>query len=67
MYRQRMGNSFTKQTLAAISEEPGFRGTGRTPSGSEYVLWASASTAHRPIADYGGRLLNVYRASGRPA
>jgi hypothetical protein len=67
MYRQRMGNSFTRQTLAALSEEPGFRGTRTTPGGSEYVLWASASTAHRPIADYGGRLLSVYRASGRPA
>ena len=67
MYSQRMGSSFTKQTLEALSEEPGFRGTRKTPSGSELVLWASASTAHRPIADYGGRLLNVYRASGRPA
>jgi hypothetical protein len=67
MYSQRIGSSFTKQTLAALGEEPGFRGTRKTPSGSEFVLWASASTAHRPIADYGGRLLNVYRASGRPA
>jgi hypothetical protein len=65
MYVQAIGTSST--TLSALSEEPGFRGFDRSASGTARVLWESESTAHRPRPDFTGRLLNVYRASGRPA
>jgi hypothetical protein len=67
MYAQRMGQSTTSQTIMALSEEPGFHGTDETPSGTRVVLWESESSARWPHPDFGGRLLNLYRASGRPA
>jgi hypothetical protein len=67
MYAQAIGTSTASGTMAALREEPGFRGTGSTESGTHVVLWESESTARRPRPDFGGRLLNVYRASGRPA
>jgi hypothetical protein len=67
MYAHRMGSSATSQTVRALSEEPGFRGTDETPSGTRVVLWQSESSARWPSPDFGGRLLNLYRASGRPA
>ena len=67
MYAKRMGTSTTSRTILALSEEPGFRGLDETPSGSRVALWESESSARRPSIAFGGRLLNVYRASGRPA
>ncbi|MEA2439922.1 MAG: hypothetical protein QOH76_1346 [Thermoleophilaceae bacterium] len=67
MYAQAIESSAANNTMAALREEPGFRGTGATESGTHVVLWESESTARRPRPDFGGRLLNVYRASGRPA
>jgi hypothetical protein len=67
MYAQTIGTSTAHHKIAALMEEPGFRGTGATESGSHVVLWESEWTARRPNPDFGGRLLNVYRASGRPA
>ena len=65
MYAQVITSEST-QLIAALSEEPGFRGADRTKRGTR-VLWESESSARRPHIDYGGRLLNLYRASGRPA
>ena len=67
MYAQRMGSSTTGRTILALSEEPGYRGVSETPSGTTVTLWESASTARWPLPHFGGRLLNVYRASGRPS
>jgi hypothetical protein len=67
MYAQVIRASTTPLTVAALSEEPGFRGVKETPSGKIVTLWESESTARWPQAAFGGRLLNVYRASGRPA
>jgi len=67
MYAQVIENSVPSHTLLALSEEPGFRGTDETPSGTRVVLWESEATARWPQPDFGGRLLNLYRASGRPA
>jgi hypothetical protein len=67
MYAQVIGTSSPRRTIAALSEEPGFRGTKETPSGTTVALWDSESSARRPQPAYGGRLLNIYRASGRPA
>jgi hypothetical protein len=72
MYAQVMGSSATSQTITALSEEPGFGGalnlvnddTGRATT---VVMWESESSARWPAPHFGGRLLNVYRASGRPA
>jgi hypothetical protein len=65
MYAQATDTSTT--TLRGLREEPGFRGTHRSATGTDYVLWESESSARRPRPDFGGRLLNLYRASGRPA
>jgi hypothetical protein len=67
MYAQVMEQSPLEAAVAALREEPGFNGTAETPSGRHIVLWDSESTARRPKLEFGGRLLNVYRASGRPA
>ena len=67
MYAHAIGNSGTTRTVLALSEEPGFRGLDESPSGARVALWESESSARRPSIAYGGRLLNVYRASGRPA
>jgi hypothetical protein len=67
MYAQVMEQSPLEGAVAALREEPGFSGTAETPSGRHIVLWDSESTARRPTLEFGGRLLNVYRASGRPA
>ena len=67
MYAQRMGSSTTSRTIAALSEEPGFRGARETSGGTKVTLWESASAAHWPPPHFGGRLLSVYRASGRPS
>ena len=67
MYAQVMKPKPLEVAIAALREEPGFSGTAETPSGRHIVLWESESTARRPNLEFGGRLLNVYRASGRPA
>jgi hypothetical protein len=67
MYAQVIESSAASRTILALSEEPGFRGTDETPSGTRVVLWESESSARWPHPDFGGRLLNLYRASGRPA
>jgi hypothetical protein len=67
MYAQAIGSSASSGTILALSEEPGFRGLDETPSGTRIALWESESSARRPSIAFGGRLLNVYRASGRPA
>ena len=67
MFARRIGSSDTGRTLAALREEPDYRGVGRTDTGTKVALWHSESAARRPAPDFGGRLLNVYRASGRPS
>jgi hypothetical protein len=67
MYAQVVQRNPLEAAVAALREEPGFSGTAETPSGRHIVLWESESTARRPKLEFGGRLLNVYRASGRPA
>jgi hypothetical protein len=67
MYAQVIGSSASSHTIMALSEEPGFRGLEETPGGARVALWESESSARRPSIAFGGRLLNVYRASGRPA
>jgi hypothetical protein len=67
MYAQVIETSATSRIVRALSEEPGFRGLDETPSGTKITLWESESAANWPLRDFGGRLLNVYRASGRPA
>jgi|tagenome__1003787_1003787.scaffolds.fasta_scaffold20938569_3 hypothetical protein len=67
MYAQAIRTSTTSHVIRALGEEPGFRGLDETPSGALVALWESESTARRPMPDFGGRLLNLYRASGRPA
>ena len=67
MYAQVIHSSPLDAAIAALREEPGFGGTAETPSGRHIVLWESESTARRPKLEFGGRLLNIYRASGRPA
>jgi hypothetical protein len=67
MYAQAISTTTGDHTIRALAEEPGFRGLDETPSGTHVALWHSESTAHRPRPDFGGRLLNVYRESGRPA
>jgi hypothetical protein len=67
MYAQVMEHSPLDAAIAALREEPGFSASAETPSGRHIVVWESESTARRPKLEFGGRLLNVYRASGRPA
>ena len=67
MYAQAIQRNPLEAAIAALREEPGFSGTAETPSGRHIVLWESESAALRPKLEFGGRLLNVYRASGRPA
>ena len=67
MYAQVIQRNPPEAAIAALREEPGFSGTAETPSGRHIVLWESESTARRPKLEFGGRLLNIYRSSGRPA
>ncbi|MEA2430175.1 MAG: hypothetical protein QOI19_648 [Thermoleophilaceae bacterium] len=67
MYAQVMERSSLDAAIAALREEPGFSGTAETPSGRHIVVWESESPGGRPTLEFGGRLLNIYRASGRPA
>ena len=67
MYAQAIQRNPLEVAIAALREEPGFNGTAETPSGRRIVLWESESAALRPKLEFGGRLLNIYRASGRPA
>jgi hypothetical protein len=67
MYAQVIQRNPLEAAITALREEPGFSGTAETPSGRHIVLWESESTARRPKLEFGGRLLNIYRASGRPA
>jgi hypothetical protein len=67
MYAQTMGTSTTSRVIQALGEEPGFRGFRETPSGTKVTLWESESAARWPMPDFGGRMLNLYRASGRPS
>ena len=67
MYAQVIQRNPLEAAIAALREEPGFNGTAETPSGRHIVLWESESAALRPKLEFGGRLLNIYRASGRPA
>jgi hypothetical protein len=67
MYAKVIENNALEAAIAALREEPGFSGTAETPSGRHIVLWESESTAKRPKLEFDGRLLNIYRASGRPA
>jgi hypothetical protein len=67
MYAQAIQRNPLEAAVAALREEPGFSGTAETPSGRHIVLWESEPSASRPKLEFGGRLLNVYRASGRPA
>jgi len=67
MYAQAIQTNPLETAIAALREEPGFSGTAETPSGRHILLWESESTARRPKFEFGGRLLNIYRASGRPA
>jgi hypothetical protein len=67
MYAQAIQTNPLETAVAALREEPGFSGTAETPSGRHIVLWESESTARRPKLEFGGRLLNIYRASGPPA
>src|SRR3954449_11374933 len=66
MYAHRIATSTTIRAIKALSEEPGFRGVDQTPSGTLMSLWESEASS-RSGPGFGGRLLNVYRASGRPA
>jgi hypothetical protein len=70
MYAHVMGSSATTRTINALSEEPGFGGALKLVNGGSpttVVLWESESSARWPDPQFGGRLLNLYRASGRPA
>jgi hypothetical protein len=67
MYAQAIQTNPLEAAVAALRNERGFSGTAETPSGRHIVLWDSESTTRRPKFEFGGRLLNIYRASGRPA
>ena len=53
--------------IAAVRREPGFRATAEAVSGRHIVLWESEPADRRSTLDFGARLLNIYRSSGRPA
>ena len=53
--------------IAALREQPGYRASAETPSGRHIVVWEGEPAGRRPTLEFGGRLLNIYRASGRPA
>jgi hypothetical protein len=67
MYAQAIQINPLEAAIAALREQAGFSATAETRSGRHIVLWESEPTARRPKLEFGGRLLNVYRASGRPA
>jgi hypothetical protein len=67
MYAQAIRTNPLETAVAALREEPGFSASAETTSGRHIVLWDNDSTARRPKLEFGGRLLNIYRASGRPA
>jgi hypothetical protein len=66
-YAQAIQTNPLDAAIAAFREDPGFSASAETESGRHIVVWESASTARRPKLEFGGRLLNIYRASGRPA
>jgi hypothetical protein len=67
MYAQAIHPDALTATISALREEPGFNAMAETPSGRHIVVWESEPTARRPKLEFDGRLLNIYRASGRPA
>ena len=67
MYAQATQTNPLEAAVAALREEPGWHASAETPSGRHIVVWESESSARRPKLEFGGRLLNIYRASGRPA
>ena len=67
MHAQAIQTKPLEAAVAALREEPGFDASAETPSGRHIVVWESESSARRPKLEFGGRLLNIYRASGRPA
>jgi hypothetical protein len=67
MYAQVMERNTLDAAIAALREEPGFSATAETPSGRHIVVWESEPAVRRQKLEFGGRLLNIYRASGRPA
>jgi hypothetical protein len=67
MYAQATQTNPLDAVITALREAPGFSGTAETQSGRHIVPWESESIARRPKLEFGGRLLNIYRASGRPA
>ena len=67
MYAQAIQTNPLEAAVAALREEPGFSAAAETASGRHIVVWESELSARRPKVEFGGRLLNIYRASGRPA
>jgi hypothetical protein len=67
MYAQATQTNPLEAAVAALREEPGFTASAATHTGRHIVVWESESSARRPKLEFGGRLLNIYRASGRPA